>query len=528
MGGSDALAQGQVLLNKYRIEQKLGEGGMALIYRASSIGAAGFERKVVLKVIKPHLAEAPGMVDQFVREASVSASLVHPNIVQVFDLGEESGMLYMVMEYVEGKDLAALIHRARKAKRVLSPEMVAYICVDVCKALECSHSHVDDEGRLKPIIHRDISPQNILISRAGQVKLADFGMARALGSSRHTVEGVVKGKLSYMSPEHSRADDVDARSDLFSFGVVIWEALTGRRLFLADSPLETIKRVRACEVPPLATMAPHVPAQLADLVHRMLSASPEDRYQNATDNRHALQMFLRSARSIDSAALAGLLEHYFPTETSRNTTAVPELSFADEGDVSCEGDECFEPTVEEEAPSDDQDEAVLSHTLVMFGERGEELAQAFKQAQAAAEEKRKRLQNESDAPTLAFTSEDVAKAAEGNTTAPTMPFDAEAVAEVHRQAEQQKAQQALPPSTLVVPPRVEAEPAGANPQPTPPPPSPAAIPPINPGPAQMPSSLAPAAPPVPASSTRPLLLSLAIGVPLGAVVGFVVFWLLTH
>jgi serine/threonine-protein kinase len=379
MGGYDSLAEGHILLGKYRIVRKVGEGGMAFIYQAFSQGAGGFERPVVIKVIRPELARNREMVNQFVREASVGANLDHPNIVNVFDLGEHEGMLYIIMEYVAGRDLAALIQCARGARRVLGPEIVAFICVDVCKALECSHGYINDEGHPAPIIHRDVSPQNILLSRDGDAQLADFGMARALGTARVTAQGVLKGKLSYMAPEQSRGKEVDARADLFSLGVVLWESLTGRRLFLGENPTETIKRVRACQPPPLHKVAPHVPEKLRTIVHRLLLVEPDDRYQTATEVRKELQSFLRDARPVDSSGLAELLEAYFPVTDASRDTAITELSFSDEGNGETT------TTVRDEVPPDDAiEQGTPPHTMVMQGEQGEQLAAAFRRAQLGA------------------------------------------------------------------------------------------------------------------------------------------------
>ncbi len=600
MGGYDALSKGHVLLGKYRIEQKLGEGGMAVIYQASSLGAAGFSRPVVIKVIKPHLIREPGMKESFVREASVGAALDHPNIVHVFDLGEADGMLYMILEYVQGKDLAALIHSARKARRVLGPEMVAFLCVDVFKALECSHDHVDPQGIAKPIIHRDISPQNILLSRDGHVKLADFGMARALGTSRHTTEGVVKGKLSYMSPEQSRGVEVDARADLFSLGVVMWEALTGRRLFLRNSPIETIREVRACNIPPLAEVAQHVDPALGAIVHRLLQAAPEARFQTATEVRKALQSYLRTARPIDATALAGLLATYFPSKDPLSQTAVPELSFADEGEQSRVSETSPEIDEERIAEAEKQQGPAAAHTLVMFGAQAEALAKAFEQAQEAAQERGQKPNPHDnnaktitldgagalplvgsglpDAPTVPHqlaisldAPEQPTRAFDGVNTqrddparAATMQFSGNDAAPMANQAAPATPQNIKAPATIIVsrPPDVAAAiaaeqpspPRGGNPAAQPPAATPYAQQYAAPSPrafsAQQPQN-APiqatgqqmhqpfaaqaTANPIqhslavpPSKTSRPFLISLIIGVPLGAVVGFLVFWLLTR
>jgi serine/threonine-protein kinase len=394
MSDEGELREGEVLLGKYRIGPRVGAGGMAVIHRATSLGAAGFERPVVIKAIRPGLASSPDMVRQFIQEASVGATLVHPSIVQVFDLGEHEGRLFMVLEYVAGKDLAALSFRVRRAQRVLSPELVAFITIDVCKALECAHEHVDDDGKRSPVVHRDISPQNILLSREGHVKLADFGMARALGVARQTAFGVIKGKLSYMSPEQSHGAEVDGRSDIFSLGTVVWETLTGKRLFLADSMPETIRRVREGQVPPLSHVAPHVSEGLSSIVSRALATRPEDRYQTATEMRQALQAYLRTARRVDAGVLAAVLGTYFPPDDDMTEAAEPSLSYSDEKDTYHDEDDDEDEDTDERAtladdfvPSLDSEppnSPALAHTLIMFGDESRKIAEAIERAKALA------------------------------------------------------------------------------------------------------------------------------------------------
>ncbi len=500
------LSEGEVLLGKYHIGRKVGEGGMAIVYHAVSRGAAGFERPVVIKVIKPTLAMNPQMNRQFIREASVGSELQHPNVVQVFDLGEHEGMLCMVLENVAGKDLSALAYRARRARRVLSPELVAYIVIDVCKALECSHNNLDEEGDPRPIVHRDISPQNILLSRDGHVKLADFGMARAIGGTRHTAFGVIKGKLSYMSPEQSRGDEIDARSDLFGLGIVLWETLTGRRLFLAEDAQETIRRVRACDVPKISEVAPHVVPELATIVHKALEREEKDRYQTATDMRRAIQQYLRGARVVGPGVLTGVLEAYFPPGDDIEECAEPSLSYVDERDLDEEDDRTtqvddFSPTLDDEPP----DSPAAKHTLIMFGEDGkalqEELLQAQKDAEAAA---RTLIGQPGIENPFESSSKGVAAPAPTPTPAPAHP--SEIPPPDDGRADEPRAQ------------RIQAEPpwqqkseATASEQP------------VNRGTRRKSSGKRKKR-----SRYAPFIISLLIGIPLGVSVGFVVFWLLTR
>ena len=324
------LEPGEVLLGKYRVEEKIGEGGVAVIYKASQMGLLGTPAPVVLKVIKPSLTTSQEIIRGFAQETSVGKALQHPNITEFIDQGEDDDMLFMVLEYIAGKDLGALVHRVSRSRRVLRPEIIAFIAIEVCKALECSHGHFTPTGEPAPVIHRDVSPQNILLAFDGRVKLADFGMARALNMARQTQYGVIKGKLSYMSPEQSTGADVDARSDIFSLGIVMWESLCARRLFLRKKQIDTIFAVREVKVPPVSKFAPHVPQQLSSIVQQALRKAPEERYQSATQMRLALQGYLNKAEATDAEGLSGVLAAYFPDEHEAALAAEPALSFDDE------------------------------------------------------------------------------------------------------------------------------------------------------------------------------------------------------
>jgi serine/threonine protein kinase len=331
------LVPGAVLLGRYRVEEKIGEGGVAVIYKATDIKAPTSAPPVVLKVIKPELTTSPEIVRQFAQETSVGRALHHPNIVEFLDLGDDEDMLMMVLEFIAGKDLGALVHRVARTKRVLRPELVAYIGIKVAMALECSHGNMEN-GQPAPLIHRDVSPQNILLAFDGRVKLADFGMARALNMARQTQFGVIKGKLSYMSPEQSTGADVDARADIFSLGVVMWESICARRLFLKKKQIETIFAVRDAKAPPLSKVAPHVPSSLAVIVHKALEKNKGDRYQSASEMVADLADFLASCEPVDQEALSGVLGAYFPDEHAAAKAAEPALSFDDETDDAQEFD----------------------------------------------------------------------------------------------------------------------------------------------------------------------------------------------
>jgi serine/threonine protein kinase len=267
-------------LGRYELMRRLAVGGMGELYLAKLRGAANFEKRFVIKKILPHLAQQPEFVSKFVDEANILVRLTHGNIVSVFDMGEADGELYMAMEYIEGSDLRMVSRRLASRAQRLDPMLCVYIAAEVCKGLSYAHQKCDDRGQPLGIVHRDISPSNILVSTDGEVKLVDFGIARA---TEHTAErpGQVQGKLSYMSPEQASGAPIDARADLFSLGVVLYELLTGARPFDGRSDQDTLSRVKAAAFAPAATLRPDLDPALDGLLAKVLSRDPADRPPSA-------------------------------------------------------------------------------------------------------------------------------------------------------------------------------------------------------------------------------------------------------
>lgn len=299
----------ELIFNKYKLVEQLGKGGMAEVFRALSVGAAGFQRPVVIKRILPRFSSDPRFVQMFTKEASIAAALDHPNIVQVFDLGDFEGDLFMVLEYVPGIDLGSVLKMLSRTSQRIPPQLAAFIGVDLCKALECAHGHIGRDSKPQPVVHRDISPQNILLSTSGAVKLADFGLAMALGTKRMTKPGTVKGKAGYMSPEQAcDSRDIDTRSDLFSLGVVLFETITGRRLFSSKTCYETVKNIRERQIPPLSKYIPDIPSVLEELVLALLERDRESRPESARFVRKQLASYLRSVHPpVDATTLTELV-----------------------------------------------------------------------------------------------------------------------------------------------------------------------------------------------------------------------------
>jgi serine/threonine-protein kinase len=290
-------------LGKYRIVRRLATGGMAEVFHAKATGPGGFEKDVCLKRVLPHLAHDPEFVEMFKAEARLAAKVQHANVVQIFDFGEADGTYFLAMEYVEGRDLKAILEAARTAGRPVPAGLAAFVAHEVAKGLAYAHSR-RDEGRALGIVHRDVSPHNVLVSRAGEVKIADFGIAKATSRGTATRTGVLKGKLAYMSPEQARGEPVDARSDLFSLGIVLHEMLTGSRLFQADTESETLGRVLNAPIESPAALRPETPALLSEIAMRALARDREARYGTAEEMASEIARFLFTLPPEEATAAA--------------------------------------------------------------------------------------------------------------------------------------------------------------------------------------------------------------------------------
>jgi serine/threonine protein kinase len=278
---------------RYHIARKLADGGMAEIFLGTQHGAEGFERPVVLKRILAPLVADPQFRDMLIDEAHVAMGLNHSNIVQVLDLGHVQGRYFLVMEFVDGWDLGQILARANNAGFPLPPEIILYIVGEICRALAYAHSRTRD-GQPLALVHRDVSPQNVLISEQGEVKLTDFGIAKAMGRRERTHQGVIKGKLAFMSPEQASGFVLDNRSDLFSLGTVLYLLVTGRRPFDAPTDMESIVRVRDCRFQPPEEATPGLHPELAAILHRAMQAKPADRFQTADEMLLAIENVQRT------------------------------------------------------------------------------------------------------------------------------------------------------------------------------------------------------------------------------------------
>jgi len=277
---------------RYFLVDKIATGGMAEIFKAKTFGHAGFENLVVIKRILSHLSENDDFVDMFVDEAKVSVALQHANIVRVYDFGRVLDNYYIAMECVDGKDVRAILRKLGRKGRHIPMEFVLYVAHEVCKGLSYAHNKEDLSENSFGIVHRDMSPSNVLVSYDGEVKIADFGIAKAKQNTYNTADGVLKGKFEYMSPEQARGEVVDARSDLFSVGILLHEMLTGRRLFKAESDVATLEAIKAAEVRPPSEANPRVPTATDAAVLKALTRDRETRYQDAAQLQQAIRRLL--------------------------------------------------------------------------------------------------------------------------------------------------------------------------------------------------------------------------------------------
>ena len=289
--GDDRALAGE-RFGKYQLVRELASGGMAQIFLSVYRGLEGFNRVVAVKRVLPQMSASPEFVQMFLDEARLAARLEHPNIVRTYEFGVEDGRYFMVMEYLAGEDLNAVLNRAAAARHPLPIQFVAEVASRVCAALHFAHELLDADGRPLGLVHRDVSPGNIVVTYFGEVKLIDFGVAKAATNVVRTRTGILKGKVSYMSPEQLRSRGVDRRSDVFSTGVVLWELLAGVRLFARDSDAATLYAILDDDIPSVQARRPDVPDALARIVERALARAPEDRWATAEDMQLALDHFV--------------------------------------------------------------------------------------------------------------------------------------------------------------------------------------------------------------------------------------------
>ncbi|MDF1564250.1 MAG: serine/threonine protein kinase [Deltaproteobacteria bacterium] len=322
--------EGPDTVGRYKLLTPLAQGGMAEIFLARQEGPAGFGKTVVVKRVLGHLAQDDEFIHMFLDEARLAAQLSHPNVVQVFDFGEEQGTYFLAMEYLGGEDLSSILRLLRKKRRVMPPQIAAVIASLSCEGLHYAHTLTGETGEPLGIVHRDISPSNILVTYQGSVKVLDFGIAKAAGKIVKTEAGMVKGKFMYMSPEQARGKLVDARSDVFALGALLYEMVTGVRVFQRDNQLAMLLAVTEEEIKPPRQLQPSLPEELEAIILRALERDVDARFPSAQAMREAIDDFLAQRTYAPShVQLKQFLNHLFGEEHIKEKLAFPKKAAAE-------------------------------------------------------------------------------------------------------------------------------------------------------------------------------------------------------
>ncbi|MHB8875918.1 MAG: protein kinase domain-containing protein [Myxococcaceae bacterium] len=311
---------------KYFLVRKLAEGGMAEIFLAKQVGAEGFERNVVIKRMLRHLSGVTDFVGMFLDEARLAALLAHQNIVQIYDLGQTDGCYYICMEYLAGEDFSTVLRTAGRRREYVPLSVTVRVIADAAHGLHFAHEFTDPQGKPLKLVHRDVSPSNIFVTYQGQVKLLDFGIAKAESRVTNTTAGVVKGKYMYMAPEQARGQPVDRRADVFSLGVSLYEALTNVRPFAHDNDLAILNAVLRGQYTPPRRLRPDLPPELEAVIVRALAPRVSDRYQSAAELASELEAFAAgSTSSSGGTQVASYLRQSFGEERIAAKTRIPSL-----------------------------------------------------------------------------------------------------------------------------------------------------------------------------------------------------------
>ncbi len=300
---------------RYELLRKIAIGGMGAVYLARQKGPVGFQKLLVLKRLLPHLSEDDEFIQMFLDEGRIAAHLNHPNIAQIYDLGDVDGQYFIAMEYVHGEAVGPLGLRAQQRKVVIPLGLKCRIIADAAAGLDAAHNARSPSGRKLALIHRDVSPQNVLVGFNGGVKLIDFGVAKASGKLSQTMVGTIKGKHAYMSPEQARGEPLDSRSDVFGLGTVFYELLTQTRLFKRDTEFATLKAVVAAKIAPPSEVVPDIPKALDVIVFKALARKRDERFSTAGELQLALEEFLMQHKLHSTPAhLAAFMRDLYATE----------------------------------------------------------------------------------------------------------------------------------------------------------------------------------------------------------------------
>jgi serine/threonine protein kinase len=283
---------GDEAAQRYRVIDRLESGGMAEVFRAESSGLEGFRKQVAIKRVLPHHGQDAQFISMFLDEARLSAQLSHSNCVQVFDIGVRDDAYFIVMEFVDGANLRSIASSMQNKGRTFPIPEAAYIAHEICKGLSYAHELADRNGVPLQLVHRDVSPPNVLVTKHGEVKIVDFGLAKATSQLEPSQPGVIKGKFAYLSPEAALGEEVDSRTDIFAVGIILWELLASRRLFTGENEAQIVHKVQTANVPPISQINRSVPPELEAIVHRALARDRRDRYATARELGQDLSRFM--------------------------------------------------------------------------------------------------------------------------------------------------------------------------------------------------------------------------------------------
>lgn len=302
---------------KYYLLKKLAVGGMAEIYKAKTFGVDGFEKELAIKRILPHCSADKEFITMLIDEAKLSVMLSHANIVQVYDLGKVGDDYFISMEFIHGVTLRDIIYHCREKKIQIPTDIAVYIISEMCKGLDYAHRKTDQNNHPLGIVHRDVSPQNVLISYEGEVKIVDFGIAKAAMNISNTMAGILKGKIAYMSPEQAMGKTIDGRTDIFSTGILLYEIITGTKLYTGESQFEVLKRIRTTKIT-AENLPDSIPVPLKPVIAKALAYNVEERYQNAGDFQIDLTKFLYTTYSdFSPRKLASFIRGIFAPEKQK-------------------------------------------------------------------------------------------------------------------------------------------------------------------------------------------------------------------
>ncbi|MBI3725918.1 serine/threonine protein kinase [bacterium] len=314
--------------NRYRIVREVAKGGMGAVYEALQLGAEGFEKRIALKIILEELTNDKEFVEMFIGEAKLVADLIHENIVQIYQLGRVDSMYYMSLEFIDGITLEDFIVKHQQLKRGLPLELCLFIVSRTCRALEYAHTKLGHDQKPLGIVHRDVSPGNVMMTYGGVVKLTDFGIAKAKNVMRDQEGEVLLGKVRYMSPEQAKFMPTDGRSDVFSLGIILYELLSGQALFEEGDTLVTLESVVSQKIDPIRDVNPNVPEDIARIIDRALERDAEQRYQTAGRMGYDLERYMYSNRfGPTNISLHRYLKSLYPSVPAHVDPTVPDPFF---------------------------------------------------------------------------------------------------------------------------------------------------------------------------------------------------------